>query len=320
MQKIINSKAYELDEKVFVIDPYSKEDMLIEAWLVNPGFTLSSGEYVFDSYYSEYGNNPKQLYFLHIPRTSGMSVKHLLMKSFAHFPIYSNFIQHIEDDRISGSRFVSGHFARYPIELSRSTGQELLSYTVIREPLDRYISQFLYTINLLDEHKVLSKKNKDQLYLGLIQDRPSLFIDALEKYSENSLHNNMHYKHLTHTIDIDIVDKIITNFKNGTISKAEMHDFLMQGKDLKPVNGINIKQGLDDIDLVEVMGINSDKLRPFIYNNFNIDIGLEKNNINSSFISSKEFIKKIPNSLINKIVENHTYDYELYEYALARKD
>lgn len=320
MQKIINSKTYELHDQVFIIDPYSKQEIYTEAWLVNPGFTLAAGEYVFDAYYSEYKHNQKQLYFLHIPRTSGMSVKYSLMKSFSNYPIYSNFIQHTDDDRMSGSRFISGHFARYPIELAKQNKQNLLSYTVLRDPIDRYISQFLYTLTLSESHAHLSKKIKDQLYSGLILDKPSLFIDALEGYSENPLHDNMHCKHLTHTINKELVDTQIFDFKNDNLSENMLHQFFMQGKDLKIVDGISPKQGLDSIDLVDIVGINSNKLRPFIYDNFNIDIGAEQNNINSSFIQSKEFIKKLPTDLINKIVDSNKDDYELYEYALTRRD
>jgi hypothetical protein len=320
MQKIINSRAYELNDEVFIIDPYSREQIYTEAWLINPGFRLSNNDYVFDAYYSEYELNQKQLYFLHIPRTSGMSIKYSLMKSFSNYPIYSNFIQHLDNERMAGSKLISGHFARYPIELAKSNSQELITYTALRDPLDRYISQFLYTLTLSDQHVGLSKKTKDQIYSGLIQDKPSLFIDALYSYAQHTCYDNVQAKHLTHTIDTDLVDRRFEEFRSGLIEEDSLHTFFIDGMDLKKIDGLSVFSGLDEIDLVDIVGTTNNKLRTLVKENFNIDIGNEKNNINSSFVNSKDFIKLLPNDLKNNILDNNSQDYELYEYAIESRN
>jgi hypothetical protein len=98
----------------------------------------------------------KTLYFLHIPKTAGMTVG----INFAQFLKENNLSKYPPSppphgDVSSDYAFIQGHLGRYPI----SKIENLSVATLVRDPLDRAISNFLYIYN-----RVLSGREE---YLNL---------------------------------------------------------------------------------------------------------------------------------------------------------
>jgi hypothetical protein len=106
----------------------------------------------------------KRIYHLHIPRTSGTSILKELIKLGdrkdtnrlrVYCPGELEFIY--DDDKIRAFDIFSGHFAANPMKYDKS----LVTFCLIRNPVDQYISSFKYrffvdkitpTLELLDKY------------------------------------------------------------------------------------------------------------------------------------------------------------------------
>ena len=93
--------------------------------------------------------NFKYLYFLHIPKTSGVKMAHQLLDA-SNNPSAINqpkvyrpgYFEYVFDANIGKTHnIISGHFARNPIE----TLPDVATFTIIREPVQQYISAVKYS-------------------------------------------------------------------------------------------------------------------------------------------------------------------------------
>lgn len=99
--------------------------------------------------------NFKYLYFLHIPRTSGVKMQQQLVEASTNhnainFPkVYcpSEFEFVFDASIAENYNIISGHFARNPIEALTS----ILTFTIIRDPIEQYISAAKYAVMLNGE-------------------------------------------------------------------------------------------------------------------------------------------------------------------------
>jgi hypothetical protein len=102
------------------------------------------------------------IYHLHIPRTSGIYVKqnvlpHLISGGVPHF--ISNRTD-IDINKIKTSKMVGGHFGLMPLKHMDNPDV----FTVIRHPVDRFISYFNYTTGLVRMGEEAERKLQDWLY------------------------------------------------------------------------------------------------------------------------------------------------------------
>jgi hypothetical protein len=92
--------------------------------------------------------NFKYLYFLHIPKTSGVKMQHQLLdaannpNSINHPKVYcpGDFEFVFDIDIGKTHNIISGHFGRNPIE----TLLDVVTFTIIRDPVQQYISVAKY--------------------------------------------------------------------------------------------------------------------------------------------------------------------------------
>jgi hypothetical protein len=92
--------------------------------------------------------NFKYLYFLHIPKTSGVKMQHQLLdaannpNSINHPKVYcpGDFEFVFDTDIGKTHNIISGHFARNPIE----TLSNVATFTIVRDPVQQYISVAKY--------------------------------------------------------------------------------------------------------------------------------------------------------------------------------
>jgi len=283
LKKIINETVYNLEDKVECLEN------TFPAWFVHPGFILKNNQIVYKtSHIDDEEYIPKKsFYFLHIPKTSGMSIKVPLLHAFNKRRAYSNFIQYINDDEMIKCDFISGHFALYPIELFKTFNQELLTYTILREPTERFLSNYLYK-----------------------KDNPT--IDDLEFHMNDFKQNNIQHKHLTCTLNIK---DITVNYNLLCENKITLDEYraqtLFYHNLVKVYN--NIDDALQNINYIEILENEKDlsKLNSVISEKFGVSVPTTKPLQNVG--ENKNFINKIPKSIMNKIKENQNLDYELYE-------
>ena len=283
LKKIINDKIYS------VYDEIECEKGIFPAWIVQPGFFLKNNELVYKIGWEDYVPE-KSFYFLHIPKTSGMSIKEVLINTYKNHRMYSNFLQYLHDDEMLKSEFISGHFARYPIELFKTNKRKLFTYTILRDPVDRYLSNFLY-------------KN----------DNPNL--EQLESHINSSHTNNIQYKYLTSTLMMEHIQKFYNLLVEKQITFEQYKKFALSYSDLIPILN-NLDDALIDIDYIETVDSQKDlsNLNNFLQEKVGVSLFTTiKGYQNTGSEKNKEFIKTIPNSFLNTIKENQNLDYELYE-------
>ena len=109
------------------------------------------------------------------------------------------------------SNFISGHFARYPIDLFKSNGLNLKTICLFRNPVDRILSQFNY------EHYFNNWKNK-------INTNPK-FDDLLEYiYVPGRYLANLQARSVCSTIDINESKRITKLFLSDMITAETLFD------------------------------------------------------------------------------------------------
>jgi hypothetical protein len=283
LRKIINETVYDLEDQVECLQNN------FPAWMVQPGFILKNNQVVYKiNYVDDEEYSPKQsFYFLHIPKTSGMSIKVPLLHGFNQKRMYSNFLQYINDDEMIKCDFVSGHFALYPVELFKSFNKKLLTYTILREPTERFLSNFLYQNN-----------------------NPTL--DDLDYFMHDPKQNNVQHKHLTCTLNIKDLTPHYNLLCENKITYEEYKTRALSYNDLVMVYD-NIDDALQNINYIEIVENQKDlsKLNNITSKKFGVYLPIKKPFENVG--KNKDFINTIPKSMINTIKENQNLDYELYE-------
>lgn len=282
-KKIINETIYNLEDRVDCLENN------FPAWMVHPGFILKNNQVVYRiEHISDEEYSPKEsFYFLHIPKTSGMSIKIPLLYAFNKQRMYSNFLQYINDDEMIKCDFISGHFGIYPIELFKKFNKKLTTYTILREPTERFLSNFLYK-----------------------KDNPTL--DDLDYFMHDPRQDNVQHKHLTCTLNIKDLTANYNLLCENKITYEEYKKRALFYHDLVRVYD-NIDNALENINYIELVENQKDlsKLNTIISEKFGVTVPIQKPFENVG--KNKDFINKIPKSMMNKIIENQNLDYELYE-------
>ncbi|CUH42057.1 sulfotransferase family 2 domain-containing protein [Ruegeria atlantica] len=100
----------------------------------------------------------EKLVFLHLPKTGGTSLHHLLSQSFEQkeiCPERYNFLMSMNESDLSQYRFFSGHFSLKDVPLALRN-QNVVS--VFRDPKERLLSEFYYlrglTWDFVEEHGI----------------------------------------------------------------------------------------------------------------------------------------------------------------------
>lgn len=138
------------------------------------------------------------IYHLHIPRTAGIHIKnhvlpHLITGGVSHFVSNRTII---EPSVINKSLFVGGHFGTMPLDYMDNPEV----FTIIRNPVDRFVSYFKYTTGLIRAGKESEEKLESWLY-GEQSEMQSNLQTKFLIGKTNIDQFNKHFNYFQHTID-----------------------------------------------------------------------------------------------------------------------
>jgi hypothetical protein len=221
------------------------------------------------------------IYHLHIPRTAGIFIRSNLLSQFNNKKCFADHYIKIDDKEISESYFVGGHWGKYPISKMNNP----LIFTVLRDPVERFISYFNYI------RPLFTKMKREELLEYWLYD---------EKMS--SLQSNLQFKFLSSTIDPEQYNLSFDN-KN----RVEKAWFL---KDQQ-----SYENTIDFINNIEVFIVNNDiSIEKQISNKLNIKPFAVTGKANKS-----EGDLKIFNKHYDRIKELNKIDLEIYDYVKAQR-
>ena len=257
-----------------------------------------------------------KLYFLHIPKNGGTTMIKTISTAlkFAGVKHYTNSIPPHSDD-LNDNVFLSGHFGTYPID--KLNGFDVAC--IFRDPVERLISNFNYIYPMLYERE-------EYLKLPGVPERMRyyLFDDPNFLYNKN------------------IQTKFICNSANDIIfGKSEEYSDEYRDKYAKHLmtrdwflenNKTNIdfaKSQLDSFNIVGTLdnyGHFAEKMYDWVNNKCGTEIKYNKNIFLNQSITieagnsytSQDLLSILTKKEYDRIVNDNSLDYEVYEYAKKR--
>lgn len=234
------------------------------------------------------------VYFLHIPRTSGTYISnnvlpHLISAGIPHFvsnrtPLYV--------DQVKNSQYVSGHFGTLPIELMDNP----TVYSIVRDPVERYISYFKYTTGLIRSKSEIYKKLDSWLYGDKVETNSNM----QSKFLTGKINYEQFNKEVVQNIDLD------HNLRISPVSNGwYLENYSLDFKDIK-----------NNIDKINIYTLNNhDSFRKDfneeLKKQFNFTTFKYTDKHNESFNIGLDLTKK----QLNRIEELNLIDMEMYEYV-----
>ena len=255
------------------------------------------------------GTKRKPFYFLHIRKNSGISLQREMRKFFIGEQTFINPIIYVDDQDMLESKFISGHFGNYPINLFKSNGIELNTVTIFRNPIDRVISHFAYEVYFKNWSTGQNKQTS---------------IEEFEKYLYDDLRipliSNLQAKSVTSTLDTDNLYRWTNRFMENKIDIATMMNQI--GVSLFMKQETNPSSWKEAVDNITIFGTTdnresflkrlTEKLNEEGYSGSFNNVFLNKGDENVDIIK-----KGLTNEHKNRIMDLNSYDIELYEHALS---
>jgi hypothetical protein len=221
------------------------------------------------------------IYHLHIPRTAGIFIRSNLLSEFSDKVCFADHYLTILDNSFTDAYFVGGHWGRSPIDKMKNP----LVFTILRDPIERFISYFNYTKSLFPE------MTKDDLLEYWLYD---------EKMSKAQ--SNLQFKFLSSNIDVEQYNRSFDN-KN----RVEKTWFLEDGESLENT--------IDFIDSIETFILDKENsIADQISNKLNIN-KFSANVRSNESMGNKEIFSKH----YDRIKELNEIDLEIYNYVKAKK-
>jgi hypothetical protein len=248
----------------------------------------------------------RQFYFMHIYKTSGLSINREILDRFRHKQVYSNFVGLVDDSQMLTSSLITGHFASYPIDLFFKHGVQLDSFTLVRDPIDRCISHYLY------EHKLSNPESS-----------PS--VDGFINFIESNIDtiSNLQSKNITSTMDKDLGNYVYRSLDSGKLKLIDAFESLGNTSRFlsKHTNESKWANNIGKFRLIGTMQ-NRDSFISKLFGILDSEgyPGSPPVNafINKNFDSTEDFKKTLPDSLISKLKDINEHDINLYDNLMSR--
>lgn len=252
-------------------------------------------------------------YFMHIYKTSGLSLREELMKYFRNEQVYTNYIGHIDDNELLMSKLISGHFASYPTELYQSYDKKLHTVSIFRDPVDRTISHFLY------ENNLRTKEARENKSIPGVEDIEEFLADPVNF----SIMKDLQTKNLTSTMDTELSNQTAqslftgeSNIHHSIMKLGSTSRFISQRTDES-----NWRKHLQKLSLYGTVN-NRDKFLKDLHGLLK-DEGYESGSIRNIVVnrnpnSTEMFKKSLPERIINHIKDSNQNDMALHEHLLSK--
>ena len=258
-------------------------------------------------------SNKQPFYFLHMAKTSGISLQEELKDVFKDEQMFINTAQYLNDDDMLSSKLISGHFAMYPIDLFKKNNKNIHAVTIVRDPIDRAISFFIFRFKI------------HNFFLGRKTEMPTSRDFDLFLYEIKNLDfiTNFQSRSITSSLNTERLNSISNKYINGSIDRYQLtgemfgHCHFLE----RSSNGSTWKSNLNKFDIIGTVDH-----RDLFLNKLK-DL-LERNEYESSFKNIKKNIsefevqeikKVLTKSQIDKVIELNNYDFELYDFLMTSK-
>ena len=230
------------------------------------------------------------IYYLHIPRTSGIYIRnnvvpHLISSGVPHF--FSNRSE-IHISNIENSKLVGGHFGNMPIPYMKNPEV----FTIVRNPIDRFISYFKYTTGLIRSKKEIEEKIESWLY-----------------GEQAEIQSNSQAKFLTGKMNIDKFNKNINFFQSSVNNNWFIENYSLDLNDI--IDNINnfYCYSMDNHNLF------LEDLNKALKKEFNFTTFYHKDKANRS----PEIEFSLNKKQVDRVLELNQIDMEIYEYVQKSK-
>jgi len=252
-------------------------------------------------------DNRVPFYHMHIYKTSGVSIYANLVEYFNDLQVYRNYISYINDELLLSSSFISGHFASYPVDLFLKNNKKLHTFTLLRDPVDRCISEYLY-------------KNK----FITTEEKPS--VEGFELYMlSERFTQNLQSKNITSSLDVTSA-KTISSFALSDLDiRRQQWPYDAYVKDprslAKETNEKNWKDHINKFSLIGTLENKKDfdiKINSLIQSEGYLSHKVNDLYLNRSPFSTSEFKKTLPKHVIDKIIYINQHDVEMYDFIKSR--
>jgi hypothetical protein len=189
----------------------------------------------------------------------------------------------LDNKQILSSVFISGHVSNYPNTLVKN----LITFCILRDPVERYISNFLYFSDKFE---------------GITLDE-----FGLEKWMYDSDHSEKHFniqaKSLTGTIDIDLWNS--TDSDTKVVNNWFYKDYDLSETSIKDSIDSKICASLENRDLV------ISKIRKTFIDNYGFSAFHNNHKVNTNMTPAFNISEKTKNI----IQDFHQADMIAYEYV-----
>lgn len=230
-----------------------------------------------------------QIYHLHIPRTGGVGIRDSIIPTLIsnNKKVFASNRSVIDPFSFQNTDFISGHFSRTPIDYMKDP--EI--FTVVREPVSRWISYFKYTTGVHRTDNDIKEKLENWLY-----------------GEQSEIQSNMQSKMLTGVLDIEKFNSGANVFKYKVDNGWFVKDY-----------NLDYEHIINTINSYRIYSF--DKINNFIFDvastfkkQFNVDVKIPRKTNECRNIDLH-----LTKSQINKIKELNQIDTEIYEYVKSKE-
>lgn len=264
------------------------------------------------------GDQVRQIYFSHIPKTAGKYISENIKRSLDENNLsYHISTHHPNNKNFVDKAYISMHAGRYPMDIVDS----LDSATIIRNPIDARVSYF----NFIYNRSLCTRKEYLEIDLPIDKLKHYLFKDP-----NFDIHNNYQSRFICNSADERSFAPL--SFYRDHYEEM-MYPFLKEGKAftwfvenentslenaINQVKSFTIINTLDRIDLFE------NKISNWFLTNYGFEIEFnhtkEVNRSGTDYgdgniITTKMLIDMLSDEEKIKIIENNSIDSYIYEYV-----
>jgi hypothetical protein len=261
--------------------------------------------------------SPKQLYFLHIPKTAGSFVSKNIKNSINNSLLcYVSNLYPNNKEFLKSKIYISAHAGRYPIEYLDNPDVA----TLIRDPISARASyfNFIYPKQIFyrPEYQALNS-NREKFLHYLFEDKNFL------------IHNNYQSRFICNSQDPRSWDpeayytKYRAEMTNKFFHEGAGFDWFIGNENTSVDNAIQNINNFQIVNTVDNMGAFCGKIKDWFISNHGIDINFDLNTkinvgpteLNEEKVSSEYFVNLLTQGEKDRVLELNSIDLDVYNFV-----